>query len=146
MEFDYKFRDAVLEIGKNSKMLLASNVYIMINKNRKKNNEKRVVIVSQREFRNLMTGFIYGYELIISDLMTDEVLLFRKSKKKWEMSNVSIGDDTYKFKTALEDKFKSRIPMYAYFKLYYDLNNIPVSNREYDIKYLSLADNKVKLK
>ena len=35
MEFDYKFKEAVLKIGDNAKYVLPSSVYIMKNKNRK---------------------------------------------------------------------------------------------------------------
>lgn len=144
MEFDYKFKEAVLEIGDNAKYVLPSSVFIMKNSNRKKESEIRIVTVRERELRNVMTSYILGYELLISDLMTGEILVFRNNKKKWNMSNIAIGDSTYKFKGILIDGYDKRIPMYVYYKLYYDLNKTSVSDRVYDIKSLSLTDNKVK--
>ncbi len=144
MEFDYKFKEAVMEIGDNAKYVLPSSVYIMKNKNRKKESEIRIVTVRERELRNVMTSYILGYELLISDLMTGEVLVLRNNKKKWNMSNIDIGDSTYKFRGILIDGYDKRIPMYVYYKLYYDLNKTSVSDRVYDINCLSLTDNKVK--
>lgn len=144
MEFDYKFKEAVLKIGDNAKYVLPSSVFIMKNKNRKKESEIRIVTVRERELRNVMTSYILGYELLISDLMTGEILVFRNNKKKWNMSNIVIGDSTYKFKGILIDGYEKRIPMYVYYKLYYDLNKTSVSDRVYDIKSLSLTDYKVK--
>lgn len=144
MEFDYKFKEAVLKIGDNAKYVLPSSVFIMKNSNRKKESEIRIVTVRERELRNAMTSYILGYELLISDLMTGEVLVFRNNKKKWNMSNIDIGDSTYKFRGILIDGYDKRIPMYVYYKLYYDLNKTSVSDRVYDIKSLSLTDNKVK--
>ena len=144
MEFDYKFKEAVLKIGDNAKFVLPSSVYIMKNSNRKKESEIRIVTVRERELRNVMTSYILGYELLISDLMTGEILVFRNNKKKWNMSNIAIGDSTYKFKGILIDGYDKRIPMYVYYKLYYDLNKTSVSDRVYDINCLSLTDNKVK--
>ena len=143
MEFDYKFKEAVLKIGDNAKYVLPSSVFIMKNSNRKKESEIRIVTVRERELRNVMTSYIL-YELLISDLMTGEILVFRNNKKKWNMSNIAIGDSTYKFKSILIDGYEKRIPMYVYYKLYYDLNKTSVSDRVYDIKSLSLTDNKVK--
>ena len=144
MEFDYKFKEAVLKIGDNDKYVLPSSVFIMKNSNRKKESEIRIVTVRERELRNVMTSYILGYELLISDLMTGEILVFRNNKKKWNMSNIAIGDSTYKFKSILIDGYDKRIPMYVYYKLYYYLNKTSVSDRVYDIKSLSLTDNKVK--
>ncbi len=144
MEFDYKFKEAVLKIGDNAKYVLPSSVFIMKNSNRKKESEIRIVTVRERELRNVMTSYILGYELLISDLMTGKVLVFRNNKKKWNMSNIAIGDSTYKFKSILIDGYDKRIPMYVYYKLCYDLNKTSVSDRVYDIKSLSLTDNKVK--
>lgn len=144
MEFDYKFKEAVLKIGDNAKYVLPNSVFIMKNKNRKKESEIRIVTVRERELRNVMTSYILSYELLISDLMTGEILVFRNNKKKWNMSNIAIGDSTYKFKGILIDGYDKRIPMYVYYKLYYDLNKTSVSDRVYDIKSLSLTDNKVK--
>lgn len=144
MEFDYKFKEAVLEIGDNAKYVLPSSVFIMKNKNRKKESEIRIVTVRERELRNVMTSYILGYELLISDLMTGEILVFRNNKKKWNMSNIDIGDSTYKFRGILIYGYDKRIPMYVYYKLYYDLNKTSVSDRVYDINCLSLTDNKVK--
>ena len=76
--------------------------------------------------------------------MTGEILVFRNNKKKWNMSNIAIGDSTYKFKSILIDGYDKRILMYVYYKLCYDLNKTSVSDRVYDIKSLSLTDNKVK--
>lgn len=143
MEFDYKFKEAVLKIGDNAKYVLPSSVFIMKNSNRKKESEIRIVTVRERKLRNVMTSYIL-YELLISDLMTGEILVFRNNKKKWNMSNIAIGDSTYKFKGILIDGYDKRIPMYVYYKLYYDLNKTSVSDRVYDIKSLSLTDNKVK--
>ena len=144
MEFDYKFKEAVLKIGDNAKYVLPSSVFIMKNSNRKKESEIRIVTVRERELRNVMTSYILGYELLISDLMTGEILVFRNNKKKWNMSNIAIGDSTYKFKSILIDGYDKRISMYVYYKLCYDLNKTSVSDRVYDIKSLSLTDNKVK--
>lgn len=144
MEFDYKFKEAVLKIGDNAKYVLPSSVFIMKNSNRKKESEIRIVTVRERELRNVMTSYILGYELLISDLMTGEILVFRNNKKKWNMSNIAIGDSTYKFESILIDGYDKRIPMYVYYKLYYYLNMTSVSDRVYDIKSLSLTDNKVK--
>ena len=144
MEFDYKFKEAVLKIGDNAKYVLPSSVFIMKNSNRKKESEIRIVTVRERELRNVMTSYILGYELLISDLMTGEVLVFRNNKKKWNMSNIDIGDSTYKFRGILIDGYDKRNPMYVYYKLYYYLNKTSVSDRVYDIKSLSLTDNKVK--
>ena len=82
MEFDYKFKEAVLKIGDNAKYVLPSSVFIMKNSNRKKESEIRIVTVRERELRNVMTSYILGYELLISDLMTGEILVFRNNKKK----------------------------------------------------------------
>ncbi len=49
--------------------------------------------------------------------MTGEILVFRNNKKKWNMSNIAIGDSTYKFKSILIDGYDKRIPMYVYYKL-----------------------------
>lgn len=57
MEFDYKFKEAVLKIGDNAKYVLPSSVFIMKNKNRKKESEIRIVTVRERELRNVMTSY-----------------------------------------------------------------------------------------
>lgn len=117
----YKFKESVLKIGDNAKYVLPSSVFIMKNSNRKKESEIRIVTVRERELRNVMTSYIL-YELLISDLMTGEILVFRNNKKKWNMSNIAIGDSTYKFKSILIDGYDKRIAMYVYYKLYYDLD------------------------
>ena len=58
MEFDYKFKEAVLKIGDNSKYVLPSSVFIMKNSNRKKESEIRIVTVRERELRNVMISYI----------------------------------------------------------------------------------------
>ena len=144
MEFDYKFKETVMEIGDNAKYVLPSSVFIMKNKNSKKESVIRIVTVMGRELRNVMTSYILGYELLISDLMSGEVLVVRNNKKKRNMSNIDVGDSTYKFKSILIDRYDKRIPMHIYYKLYYDLNKTSVSDRVYDIDCLMFTDNKVK--
>lgn len=58
MEFDYKFKEAVLKIGDNAKYVLPRSVFIMKNSNRQKENEIRIVTVRERELRNAMTSYI----------------------------------------------------------------------------------------